>query len=94
MFIAKVIGKVIATQKMEKLIGSKLLVVKPVDENNRFVENSVYVAIDSVGAGIDDIVLVDWGSAIYDGKKLAADMTIVGIVDEIQKDEGGLEGRE
>ncbi|SHF52111.1 ethanolamine utilization protein EutN [Desulforamulus putei DSM 12395] len=84
MFLARVIGKVISTQKCEKLVGGKLLVIKSLDENKNIIENSALVALDSVGAGIGDIVLVDWGSTIYEDKKIAADMAIVGIVDDIQ----------
>jgi ethanolamine utilization protein EutN len=84
MFIAKVIGKVVSTQKAEKLVGSKLLVIKSINEYQRFSEENVLVAVDRVGAGMDDIVLVDWGDSLYEEAKLAADMAIVGIIDEIQ----------
>jgi ethanolamine utilization protein EutN len=84
MFLAKVIGKVISTQKCEKLVGGKLLVIKSLDEKKNIVEDNALVAVDSVGAGIGDIVLVDWGSSIYEDKKIATDMAIVGIVDDIQ----------
>ncbi|MCM3691887.1 EutN/CcmL family microcompartment protein [Neobacillus niacini] len=84
MFIAKVIGKVVATQKAEKLVGSKLLVIKSINENQQFSEENALVAVDRVGAGMGDIVLVDWGDSLYEEAKLAADMAIVGIIDEIQ----------
>jgi len=84
MFIAKVIGKVVSTQKAEKLVGSKLLVIKSINEYQRFSEENALVAVDRVGAGMDDIVLVDWGDSLYEEAKLAADMAIVGIIDEIQ----------
>lgn len=87
MFIAKVVGKVISTQKNESLIGAKLLVIKSVDDKQQIIEEIANVAIDTVGAGVGDFVLVDWGSITYGEKKLSADMTIVGIVDEIQADD-------
>ncbi|MGG0717505.1 EutN/CcmL family microcompartment protein [Robertmurraya massiliosenegalensis] len=84
MFIAKVIGKVVSTQKAEKLVGSKLLVIKSLNEHTKFSEEGALVAVDRVGAGMNDIVLVDWGDSLYEEAKLAADMAIVGIIDEIQ----------
>lgn len=86
MFLAKVIGSVVSTQKVEKLVGGKLMVIKTLDENKRVVDEPAMVAIDAVGAGVGDIVLVDWGDSIYEDSKLSADMAIVGIVDEIQVD--------
>jgi ethanolamine utilization protein EutN len=87
MFIAKVIGKIVSTQKSEKLIGSKLLVIKELNEYKEFAENNALVAVDGVGAGIDDIVLVDWGDSLYENSKLSVDMAIVGIIDEVQLDQ-------
>lgn len=84
MFIAKVIGKIVATQKADKLTGAKLLIIKELNEYKEIAENNTLVAIDGVGAGIDDIVLVDWGDTLYENSKLSVDMAIVGIVDEIQ----------
>lgn len=86
MFIAKVIGKIVSTQKAEKLSGSKLLIIKTLDEHMNVTAENAVVAVDSVGAGKDDIVLVDWGDAIYENAKLSVDMAIVGIIDEVQLD--------
>lgn len=86
MFIAKVIGKVVSTQKADKLVGSKLLIIKAVNEHKQYVEDNALVAVDGVGAGKDDIVLVDWGDSVYEDSKLSVDMAIVGIIDEIQLD--------
>nr|WP_295970811.1 EutN/CcmL family microcompartment protein [uncultured Bacillus sp.] len=86
MFIAKVIGKIVSTQKANKLMGSKLLIIKTLDEHMEEVEENALVAVDGVGAGKDDIVLVDWGDTIYENSKLSVDMAIVGIIDEIQLD--------
>lgn len=87
MQLAKVIGKVVSTQKTEKLIGAKLLIIRAIDENKQEMEDNVMVAIDLVGAGMGDLVLVDWGSSMYEDMKLSADMSIVGIVDDIQTTE-------
>ncbi|MBP3039890.1 EutN/CcmL family microcompartment protein [Bacillaceae bacterium Marseille-Q3522] len=84
MFIAKVVGKIVSTQKVEKLVGSKILVIKTLNEQGKMTEENPSVAVDCVGAGLGDTVLVDWGDAIYGEAKLSVDMAIVGIIDEIQ----------
>lgn len=83
MIVGKVVGSVVATRKNEKLIGSKFLIVEPlqnmVEGENRFV------AIDNVGAGIGEIVLVAKGSAARIGCNMEnspIDAAIVGIVDD------------
>jgi ethanolamine utilization protein EutN len=86
MQIARVIGTVVSTQKNRKLEGAKLLLVQPLalDDQPRGV---ALLAIDSVGAGVGEKVLVVIeGKAAGDalGKKAAAvDAAIVGIVDEV-----------
>ena len=86
MQIARVIGTVVSTQKNRKLEGAKLLLVQPlsIDDAPRGVP---LIAIDSVGAGIGEKVLVVIeGKAAGDalGKKAAAvDAAIIGIIDTI-----------
>ena len=86
MQIARVVGTVVSTQKNRKLEGAKLLLVQPlsIDDAPRGVP---LIAIDSVGAGIGEKVLVVIeGKAAGDalGKKAAAvDAAIIGIIDEI-----------
>ena len=83
MQIARVIGTVVATQKNRKLEGAKLLLVQPLtlDDEQR---GTALLAIDSVGAGVGEKVLVVIeGIAAGDalGKKAAAvDAAIFGIV--------------
>lgn len=82
MIIGKVIGSIIATRKNEKLVGQKLLIVRPVYSLGRSDE---FIAIDNVGAGIGETVLVAKGSAARIGSGLEdapVDAAIVGIVDE------------
>lgn len=82
MVIGKVVGSIIATRKNDKLIGQKLLVVRPLENMERKGE---FVAIDNVGAGIGETVLVAVGSAARVGCELEnapIDAAIVGIVDE------------
>lgn len=82
MVIGKVVGSIIATRKNDKLIGQKLLVVRPLENMEKKGE---FVAIDNVGAGIGETVLVAVGSAARVGCELEnapIDAAIVGIVDE------------
>jgi ethanolamine utilization protein EutN len=86
MQIAKVIGTVVATQKHRKFEGAKLLLVQPLnlDDSPRGV---ALLAIDGVGAGVDEKVLVVLegraaGEAL--GRKAApVDAAIVGIIDTV-----------
>ena len=85
MHLAKVIGKVIATQKSQNLVGGKLLVIKAIDEHRNVLEGEIpYVAVDSVGAGVGDCVLVDWNGSMDNSISMVGDMAIVGIIDDIQ----------
>lgn len=82
MIIGTVVGSIIATRKNEKLIGQKLLIVRHMENMEAKDE---FVAIDNVGAGIGETVLVARGSAARVGCDLAdapVDAAIVGIVDE------------
>jgi ethanolamine utilization protein EutN len=89
MFVAKVIGNVVATQKDPKFQGMKLLLVQPyVTKDERLIASgSSIVAVDSVGAGIGECVLFTQGSSarLSPGMKDApVDAVIVGIVDTIE----------
>lgn len=83
MIIGKVCGSVVSTRKNENLIGNKFLIVEP--QNDMEVKGKI-VAIDNVGAGIGEIVLVATGSAARIGcgqNSAPVDAAIVGIVDEL-----------
>lgn len=83
MLIGKIIGTVVADQKDEKLIGTKLMLVKQLNTDAQ--ETSTYVvAADSVGAGIGEVVLYASGSSARqtfstEGKPI--DATIMAIID-------------
>ena len=80
MLIGKVVGSVVATRKNEKLTGSKFLIV----EAMHGCEPKRVVAVDNVGAGTGEIVLVTMGSAAracLDNPQTPVDAVIVGIVD-------------
>lgn len=56
MIIGKVVGSIVATRKNDSLVGSKFLVVEPMKNMNG--TNGNFIAVDNVGAGIGEIVLV------------------------------------
>ena len=83
MIVGKVVGSVVSTQKSEKLIGQKFMIVEPVHHMKS--ELSQIVAIDMSGAGSGEYVLVAQGSAarIGCGEETAPiDAAIVGIIDD------------
>lgn len=91
MFIAKVIGNVVATQKNPKFSGMKLLLIQPYIAKDRqmVVSGSSVVAVDSVGAGIGECVLFTQGSSARltpATQDAPVDTVIVGIVDSIDVD--------
>ena len=86
MLIAKVTGTVVSTNKAEKLSGLKMLIVQPIDIKTMTEKGDLTVAIDAVGAGAGEIVMLVGGSSsrqtsVTDGKPV--DMTIVAIIDHI-----------
>lgn len=81
MIIGEVIGNIWATKKYEGLEGQKFLIVKT--EDGRRI-----VAVDSVGAGIGENVIVATGGAarnIYNMKDKAIDAAIIGIIDDAEE---------
>lgn len=87
MILAKVIGRVVSNQKTPELTGAKLLIVSQVDKEQNEINDCIYVAIDKVGAGQGDVVLVgDCYLANPDSKITEArqDMSIVAIVENMQ----------
>lgn len=87
MIFARVTGTVVCTLKDEKLVGSKLLLVQPVDLAGA-VKGSPLVAVDSVGAGEGELVLIVQGSSARqttrtDGRPV--DAVIFAIVDTVEQ---------
>ena len=85
MFLGKVIGTVWSTRKDEKLVGAKFLIVRKLDldlnEKSDFV-----VAVDSVGAGEGEVVLVATGSSsrqTHFTQDKPIDAVIMAIVDKL-----------
>ena len=86
MFLAKVIGNVVSTRKSELLTGRKLMVVEPVDFEQQAVDGKPLVAVDTVGAGQGEVVLVVQGSSARLTEITAdapCDAAIMAIVDSI-----------
>ena len=83
MIIGKVVGSVVSTRKCDNLVGSKFMIVEPIPSLK--VENRI-VAVDKVGAGIGELVLIAQGAARIgcDMEKSPVDAAIVGIIDEGQ----------
>ena len=86
MQIAKVIGSVVSTSKSDRLTGLKLLVVRPIELDTMEEKGSPLVAIDAVGAGEGEVVLLCAGSSSRMTeltKDKPADCTIAAIIDYI-----------
>ena len=91
MFLARVEGSVVSTKKETSMNGRKLLLLRPqlVDEKDptkfRPGANTI-VAVDTMGAGINELVLFCQGSSarLAGGMKDApVDAVIIGIVDSV-----------
>jgi ethanolamine utilization protein EutN len=91
MFVARVTGSVVATQKVASMTGHKLLTVDPlrVDPATRdklVSTGRTFVVVDTVGAGQGEMVLICQGSSARltpETEKLPVDCTIIGIVDTV-----------
>lgn len=88
MDIGKVIGTVVATRKDDNLIGTRLLVVQPLDDKGESTGKPL-VATDThcqAGRG-DTIYMVTGGDAVgvLPGRKMPVDAAIVGIVDSVSR---------
>lgn len=85
MRLAVVVGQVVATRKDERLVGSKLLVLRPKDSGREPWGGSV-VAVDTVGAGVGECVLYVAGYAAtraFRDTDVPVDAAVVGIVDTV-----------
>ena len=90
MLIAKVIGTLVATRKHERLLGSKIQIVQPLDHKGEEPRGDPFVAVDAVGAGVGERVFVVQGSGArrgVDDHHCPVDAAIVGIIDRIDIEE-------
>jgi ethanolamine utilization protein EutN len=91
MFLARVTGSVVATQKVASMTGHKLLLVEPLrvapGERDRLVGTGrSFVCVDAVGAGQGELVLIVQGSSARltpQTEKLPVDAAIIGLVDTV-----------
>ena len=91
MFVGKVTGSIVSTQKVDAMKGHKMLVVEPyrIEEKKRetlVTTGRTFVAVDTVGAGEGELVLVVQGSSARltpETKTLPVDAVIIGIVDQV-----------
>jgi len=90
MLIARIVGSAVATAKCERLKARKLLVVQEATVQNELKKDTTpFVAVDAVGAGEGELVLVAIGSSgrFTDMTDQApVDATIVGILDSLEVD--------
>ncbi len=94
MFIARVTGSVVSTQKVASMTGHKLLVVEPYrlcgDKRDKLVTTGrTFIAVDGLGAGENDYVLITQGSSARltpETKELPIDAVVIGIVDRVHID--------
>lgn len=86
MQVGRVVGTLVATRKDERLLGTKLLVVRVMDPSFKD-EQGYVVAVDTVDAGIGDRVLLVSGSSarLAQGlKDSPVDAAIIGVVDQVE----------
>jgi microcompartment protein CcmK/EutM len=91
MFLARVTGVVVATQKVASMTGHKLLLVEPLrvepQQRDRLVGTGrSFVCVDALGAGLGEMVLIVQGSSARmtpETEKLPVDAVIIGLVDTV-----------
>lgn len=94
--LARVTGQVVSTVKHSSFEGLRILMVQDLDDDGladgellpASGKGSVYPAVDPVGAGVDELVLVAQGSAAVYAmrpKDVPTDATIIGIVDTVTR---------
>jgi len=89
MILARVVGTVVSSQKAEQTEGMKLLLLEKIDPTTMKGKNDFVVSMDTVGAGINEVVFFVSGSSARFTKATAGmptDSAVIAIVDYIQKD--------
>ena len=102
MFFAKVTGSLVATQKVDTMVGHKLLIVEPYrleakQRKSIVTTGRTFVAVDTLGAGEGDYVLLTQGSSARmtpQTKHLPIDAVVVGIVDQVHVDKNCVYARD
>jgi len=86
LILGKVIGTVWSTRKDENLVGAKFLIVRQLNLDYTPKDDSFIIAVDSVGAGVGEIVLVAQGSSARQTditKNKPIDAVVMAIVDKL-----------
>ena len=86
MIVAKVVGSAVASIKLDTLQSSKLLLVRPAD-NQGNATGPAFLAVDLVGAGEEELVMVTQGSSARSAlgnDRSPADAAIIGILDSLR----------
>lgn len=91
MFMAQITGSIVSTQKVDSMVGQKLLIVEPLrlegKKRDRLdATGRSFVVVDTVGAGEGEVVLCVQGSSArftLQTEKLPIDAAIVGIIDQV-----------
>jgi ethanolamine utilization protein EutN len=102
MFIAKIVGSLVSTQKVGTMTGHKLMLVEPyrVDPQDRTTlvgTGRSFVAVDTLGSGVGDMVLVTQGSSARltpETKSLPIDAVVVGLIDQVSLTQGCIYDRQ
>lgn len=92
MFLGRITGSLISTQKVDSMVGQKLLIVEPLRVNERDQSDlqptgRSFVVVDPVGVGEGEVVLCVQGSSARftpETKHLPIDAAVIGIVDQVQ----------
>ncbi len=95
MLIARVTGSLVSTEKVESMVGHKLLLVEPfrLDPKKRealVTTGRSIVAVDTMGAGVGELVLITQGSSARltpETKSLPVDTVVIGIIDTVHIDQ-------
>ena len=89
MLLARIVGTVVATRKDPRLVSNKMLLARPVDPTGK-AEGNYLVAIDTVDAGVGEMLLIVSGSSARMAagmKDTPVDAAVVGIVDAVDVSE-------
>ncbi len=89
MILAKVVGTVVSSHKEPKMEGIKFLLVEKIDPLTLEGKNDFVVSMDTVGAGVGEIIFYVSGSGARQSeitKGMPSDSAVIAIVDHIEKD--------
>ncbi len=92
MFLGRIKGSLVSTQKVDVMVGQKLLIVEPLrvnekDQSDLQPTGRSFVVVDPVGVGEGEVVLCVQGSSARftpETKNLPIDAAVIGVVDQVQ----------